>query len=96
MPAYAVALLSIHDPERYERYVRAFPAVLEQYGGRVLAADDDPDVLEGGWPYDRIVILAFDDRAALDAWATSPEYREIVRDRLAAAQGVVVYVQGLR
>jgi uncharacterized protein (DUF1330 family) len=93
--AYAVAQLTIHNPERYAEYVRAFPAVIEKFGGRVLAADEHPDVLEGRWPYDRFVLLAFDDRASLEAWATSPAYREIVRDRLAASDGVVLYVHGL-
>jgi uncharacterized protein (DUF1330 family) len=95
MPAYAVAQLSIHNPEVYDRYVAAFPPVIERYGGRVLAADNDPDVLEGRWDYDRFVLLEFPDRASLESWATSPEYREIVRDRLAASHGVVLYVRGL-
>jgi uncharacterized protein (DUF1330 family) len=47
--------------------------VLQAYDGRLLAAQEQPDVVEGRWPYDRIIPLAFEDRAAFDRWATSPE-----------------------
>jgi len=95
MAVYAIAVLRIHDRERYDRYARAFMPVLQQYGGRVLAADDAPEVLEGELAVDRVVMLRFDDREALDTWARSPEYTEIARDRLAATDSVVLAVTGL-
>jgi uncharacterized protein (DUF1330 family) len=44
---YAIAALSIHDRLRYDRYVAVFMPVLLKYGGRLLAADERPDVVEG-------------------------------------------------
>lgn len=95
MAVYAVAQLSIHDRERYMRYVAAFMPVLNAYGGRLLAADDRPDVLEGEWQRDKVVIVEFPDAAALDAWANSPEYRAIALDRIAATDAIVLKVQGV-
>src|SRR3954447_23906107 len=96
MPVYAVAELTVHDRERYDRYVAGFLPVIEQYGGRVLAAQDGPDVLEGSWPHDRIVLLAFDDRASFDRWSGSPEYGAIVEDRYGGADSVIVLAEGLQ
>jgi uncharacterized protein (DUF1330 family) len=95
MAVYAVAQLTIHDRERYDRYVGSFMGILDAHGGRVLAAQDGPDVVEGRWPHDRIVLLAFADRGAFDRWATSPEYEAIAEDRRAATDGVVLVMQGL-
>lgn len=95
MTAYVIAQISIHDQERYDRYAAGFLPVLAQYGGRVLAVQDGPDVAQGQWDHDRIVILSFDDRAAADRWAGSPEYRKISEDRLASTEGVVLFVNGL-
>jgi len=92
---YAIAQLRIHDRARYQRYVAAFMPILARYGGRLLAADEHPEVTEGQWDRDKVVLLAFPDREAFAAWATSPEYREISADRLAAADTVALLVRGV-
>jgi len=93
---YAVAQLTIHDRGRYDRYMAAFMPILRQYGGRLLAADEHPEVTEGQWAGDKVVLLSFDDRDTFLSWSTSPEYRAIARDRLASAETVVLLVRGLR
>jgi uncharacterized protein (DUF1330 family) len=92
---YAIAQLRIHDRAPYERYAAAFMPVLRQYGGRLVVADGKPEVAEGEWDGDRVVILAFDDRDAFSTWANSPEYRAIVADRLAAAETTILLVRGV-
>jgi len=62
---------------------------------RALAADEHPEVTEGRWDGDKIVLMAFPDRETFTAWATSPEYREISKDRLAAAETTGILVRGL-
>ena len=92
---YAIAQLSIHDRVRYDRYMAAFMPVFAKYGGRLLAADEHPGVIEGQWNKDKVVLMEFPDRDTFTAWANSPEYQEIAKDRLAAAQTVVLLVRGL-
>ena len=93
---YAIAQLTIHDRVRYQRYVAAFMPVLTRYGGRLLAADEHPEVTEGQWDGDKVVLMAFPDRETFTTWLTSPEYQEIARDRLAAADTTGILVRGLR
>ncbi len=95
MTVYAIAQLAIHGRERYQRYVAAFMPILSKYGGRLLAADEHPEVTEGQWDGDKVVLMAFPDREAFTAWVTSPEYREISKDRLAAAETTGILVRGL-
>jgi uncharacterized protein (DUF1330 family) len=94
MPVYVVVQLTVRDRERYQRYVDAFLPIIAEHGGRVLAVQDDPEVLEGTWPHDRLVLLSFADREAFDRWSQSPEYREIARDRTAATDGPILLVDG--
>jgi uncharacterized protein (DUF1330 family) len=91
---YVIVQLTVHDRERYDRYAERFLPTIAPYGGRVLAAQDSPQVLEGTWPHERVVLLSFADRDAFTSWAESPEYREIVGDRLAATEGPVLLVDG--
>ena len=68
--------------------------VLTKHGGRLAATDGEPEVMEGPWSGDRVVALAFEDRDAARTWAASAEYREIVKDRWAAAETILLLVQG--
>jgi uncharacterized protein (DUF1330 family) len=52
-------------------------------------------VAEGRWDRDKLIVLAFPDRAAAQAWAASSDYREISTDRVAATDGVVLIAEGV-
>lgn len=95
MTVYALAQLRIHDRDSYDRYQARFMPILQKYNGRLLAADENPRVLEGEW-WDRnkVVLMAFDDADQFRAWATSPEYAEISKDRKAGADAVVLLIKG--
>lgn len=95
MTVYAIAQLTIHDQARYQRYVDAFMPVLAKYGGRLLAADEHPEVTEGQWDGDKVVLMAFPDREMFMTWLASPEYLRIAGDRLAAADTTGLLVRGL-
>lgn len=90
MSAFIVAQLSFTDVERYRRYQAAFPKVFAQFGGRVAATDEAVTVLEGDWPFDKLVVLEFPSRDEAVRFAKSPEYEEIAGDRRAGARAVVI------
>jgi len=96
MTVYAVAQISITDRDAYGRYQAAFMDILRKYGGRLLAAEEAPRVTEGSWGFDKIIIIAFADQAALTAWAQSPDYQAISADRKAGSHGVVLLVNGVQ
>ena len=95
MSVYALAQISIHDRARYDRYASQFMRVLAGFDGRLLAADEAPAVVEGTWPHQKVVLIRFPDRAAFERWASSPEYTEIAKDRIAATTGCVLLVSGI-
>ncbi|UAL11602.1 DUF1330 domain-containing protein [Caulobacter segnis] len=95
MTVYVVAQLSFTDEARYRRYQARFPEAFAGHGGRVLAADEAPQVLEGDWPYSKLVMLAFDDEAAARGFLDSPLYREISIDRDAGARTTAVLARGV-
>ena len=95
MTVYAIGQLTIHDRERYGRYAARFMAVLDRHGGRLLASDEHPQVIEGDWDREKVVLLAFDDETAFSTWARSPEYQEIAEDRIASTTATVLLVAGV-
>ena len=95
MSVYLVAQLTFTDRATYARYQSRFMAVLGQFRGTLLAADEHPEVLEGSWPLDKIVLLTFPDREAFQEWSGSPAYQEILKDRKAGAHATVLLVRGV-
>jgi uncharacterized protein (DUF1330 family) len=91
---YVIVQLKMTDRAAYDRYQARFFDVFKKFSGRLLSADEHPSVLEGAWDRDKLVLMSFPDEAAFHAWADSPEYLEISKDRKAGAQGVVLLAKG--
>ena len=92
---YAIAKLRFTDRAAYDRYQSRFMEVFRRHPGTLLAADESPQVVEGHWDRDEVVLISFPDEAAFRSWADSPEYQEISKDRQAGADTVVLLVKGL-
>ena len=96
MTVYAIAQLRLTDRAAYDRYQARFMEVFRRHPGTLLAADESPEVIEGKWDREKLVLMSFPDEAAFRGWAQSPEYQEISKDRLAGADTMVLLVQGLQ
>ena len=92
---YAIAQLTITDRAAYGRYQERFMGVMKRFRGRLLVNDEHPQVVEGSWDREKVVVLEFPDEAAFREWAESPDYREIVKDRHAGSTAVVLLVKGI-
>ncbi|MEM6912937.1 MAG: DUF1330 domain-containing protein [Pseudomonadota bacterium] len=95
MTVYTVTQMRFTDRETYDRYQSKFMGVFSQFDGQVVAADEAPKVLEGEWGYEKVVILAFPSEEAFHAFAMSPAYQEISKDRVAATESTALLVQGI-
>lgn len=95
MAVYTIAQLKFTDEAAYRRYQAAFPPVFAKFDGAVLVADEAPVVLEGNWPFSKIVILRFPDEAEALRFAGDPDYVAIARDRKAGADGTVILARGI-
>ena len=96
MTVYAIAQLRFTDRAAYDRYQARFMEVFRRHSGTLLAADESPQVIEGHWDREKVVLMSFPDEATFNGWAQSPEYQDISRDRRAGADTVVLLVKGLQ
>jgi uncharacterized protein (DUF1330 family) len=95
MTVYAVAQISITNPDAYNKYQARFMEVFGKFKGRLLAVDTKPQVVEGSWDKQKIVLMSFPDEASYQEWALSPDYQTISQDRKAGSNAVVLLVKGL-
>ena len=96
MTVYVIVQLKMNDRAAYDRYQARFFDAFRKFNGRLLSADESPIVLEGVWDRDKVVLMSFPDEAGFHAWANSPEYLEISKDRKAGAQAIVLLARGFR
>jgi len=91
-PVLAVAhLRNVKMGAEIVEYLERIDATLEPYGGRFLVHGAAPEVLEGSWTGD-LVIVSFPDRQKALAWYRSPAYQEILPLRTRNTEGDVVLV----
>jgi uncharacterized protein (DUF1330 family) len=95
MTAYAIAHLEDVrlGPEIID-YIKRIDGTLAPYEGRFLIHGATPEIVEGPWPGD-LVVIAFPDLERARAWYGSPAYREILALRTENSRGVTMLVNGV-
>ncbi|WP_406231235.1 DUF1330 domain-containing protein [Nocardia sp. NBC_01009] len=95
MTVYVVAQLKFADRAVYDCYQAHFTEIFVRYSGTLLAADENPQVIEGQSDREKVVLMSFPDEPAFQEWAQSPKYLKISEDRQAGADTVTLLVKGL-
>ncbi len=96
MAAYWIARARITDPAAYQRYADQVPAIIERYGGKVLARGGRYRIMEGPETFHRFVVIEFPTLEQAAACFESPEYQAAAAHRRAGG-GIVenVIVEGV-
>ena len=94
MPAYTVGTIKVTNPEKYQEYAKlAGPAAIK-YGGRFLARGGTNTLLEGEFPFNRVVLIEFPSVEAARTFYSSPEYTEARSKRKDAAIFNLIITEG--
>ena len=95
MTAYVVAHLhSVELGADITRYLERIDATLAPFHGQFLVHGAPPEVLEGDWRGD-LIVVAFPDRQLASAWYASAAYQNIIRLRTDNSEGDVILVDGV-
>ena len=94
MAAYVVSMMSIHDPQTYEKYTDRTPPIVARYGGKFLARGGEITTIEGEAYQDRMVILEFPSKQSVLGWMADPEYQEAKTFRHASSKARILLIEG--
>ena len=84
MPAYIIAMMTVTNPEAYDGYRALAAPAVATHGGRFLVRGGRHEVLEGGFPGSRVVVVEFESFEKAKAFYDSPEYRAAREQRRGA------------
>jgi uncharacterized protein (DUF1330 family) len=74
-PVFLIADVRVINESKYEDYRRALRRAIEGHGGRYLAGDQKPKVIEGGWTPAHMMIVEFPGSEAAQQFCASDAYR---------------------
>lgn len=95
MPAYVLGDLHVTDTAQFDTYRAPAGASIAQYGGRMLAAGGNAELLDGSPVPELSIIIEFPDAAAARRWYRSPEYQAARAIRLRSSLGRVFLIEGM-
>lgn len=94
MSSYLIIDTETLDEEAYAEFApKVFEAVTAS-GGRFLVRGGNPDVIEGDWTPERIVVMAFDSDEGAGEFVRSVAYTSLQDLRARAVRAKVVAVEG--
>jgi uncharacterized protein (DUF1330 family) len=95
MTAYGIGHLRnvVMGPAIVE-YLERIDATLEPFGGRFIIHGAVPEVLEGDWTGD-LIVIAFADLERARAWYRSEAYRQLIPLRADNSDGEIILVDGV-
>jgi uncharacterized protein (DUF1330 family) len=94
MSVYVIVQGKVGNHGLLDQYVAKAGRTITSHQGRVVAFDEEPEVVEGRMEHPRTVIVEFPSMTAFRAWYDSPEYKEILPLRLKSTSGTLIVVKG--
>lgn len=95
MTAYAIAHLRDVDLNaEIVDYIKRIDETLTPFGGHFLIHGMTPEVMEGPWEGD-LVVIAFPDLAAARNWYASPAYQAILALRTDNSRSAAIILDGV-
>lgn len=95
MSAYLIVEIDIFDPAGFAEYRKAVVPLVEKYGGKYVAVDDQIETLKGDWSPKRIVMIEFPSKERAKGWLGCDEYREPCKIRKQTANTKMILVGGV-
>lgn len=94
MKAYLVLDFKIVDLSAFMEYVEKIPAFIRKHQGRYLVEGVRPEVIEGEWQPETLVVLEFETRENADGFLADAEVKKLFAIRHKNTKSNLVLVNG--
>lgn len=94
MKAYLILDFRVTDLSTFMQYVEKIPEHLQRHGGEYLVEGVRPEVIEGDWSPETLVLLEFPSRENAQAFLADPLVQSAFSIRHDSTTGNLILVQG--
>jgi len=92
-PAYMIVAIDVHDSAAFGRYAVQVAPLIQEFGGKVLAATQNISVEHGHWPKQRLALIRFPSLAQAEGFYGSPAYQPMKALRESASEADLILVE---
>lgn len=94
MKAYLILDFEITDFPAFMEYVEKIPTYLSKHSGRYIVEGVTPEVLEGNWNPNTIVVTELETQENVNGFLSDPEVKQLLDLRRNATNGNLIKVSG--
>lgn len=94
MSGYLILDLSIKNFEIFKEYIEKIPAFIKKHGGRYIIQGVEPELMEGDWFPERIVVLEFPSTKNARAFLQDPEAQPLFAIRHKSTISKLILAEG--
>jgi len=94
MKGYLVLDLSITDVDGFMEYAKKIPTFIEKHGGRYLVQGVVPELMEGDWEPERLVVLEFPSPEKAKEFLADPEAQPLFSIRHNTTTSKLILAEG--
>lgn len=94
MPAYIILDFRVTDMPLFMEYVEQIPTHIQRHGGKYIVEGLRPEVIEGDWKPETLVVLEFPSQTQAKAFLTDPIVQPVFAIRHKSTIGNLILVEG--
>ena len=95
MKGYLILDFSINDFDSFKEYIDKIPAFIKTPGGHYIVQGSVPELMEGDWRPERVVVLEFPSTSSAKEFLNDPEAQSLFAIRHSATTSKLILVEGL-
>ena len=94
MNGYLILDLSIKNFEIFKEYIEKIPAFIKKHGGRYIVQGVEPELMEGDWLPERMVVLEFPSTERAKEFLQDPEAQALFSIRHKSTTSKLILAEG--
>ena len=94
MNAYLILDLTINDFSKFSEYIENIPVFIKKHSGRYVVQGVEPEIMEGDWQPERVVVIEFPSKEKAKSFLKDPEAQELFALRHNTTTSKLILVEG--
>ena len=94
MNGYLILDLSIKNIDSFMEYIEKIPEFIKKHGGRYIVQGVEPEVMEGDWQPERVVVLEFPSKEKAKEFLEDPEAQSLFAIRHNSTTSKLILAEG--
>jgi len=92
--AYLILDLTIHNFNEFREYIDKIPEFIKKHSGRYIVQGVEPDVMEGDWKPERVVVIEFPSKNNAREFLQDPDAQTLFTLRHKTTTSQLILVDG--